>query len=141
MIKFLSVVSLLVTFYSSSANACSCRTLGEDFFETVFLHNQKIEMGEWPRTMALSIVTAEVKDYLQLRPGPEPTEMILDVADIIQGSVLSKQLVVQGDDGASCMPYVTQFAKGKKFVFALNQYQGQYYISSCGFYSKEMSRP
>lgn len=141
MLKFLSIVAVFTAVNSGAAHACSCMPFGSSFFETVFLHNQKVAKGEWPSTMALSIVTAEVKDYLSLRNGPQPTEMILNVRDVVQGTVTAKEIIVQGDDGKSCMPYVTQFAKNKKYIFALNQNGNDYYISACGFYSKEVAQP
>jgi hypothetical protein len=124
---------------SQTSYACDCSALGKDFFETVYLHNKAVQSGEWSADAALTIVSAQVKEYKQLRSGPYPTEMVLEVSSVVQGELTTREIIVEGDDGAQCRPYVTNFPIGQSYIFALNQYEGTYYISICGNYSKEVS--
>lgn len=138
------LTGIFVSFLNvAESKACSCMPLGETFFETVQLHNQGISSGNFPSSMALTIVVAEVKEYKQLRPGPHPTEMILSVSDVLQGKVTTKEIMVEGDNGMQCRPYVTRFPIGKKFVFAVNELSNtsHYYISVCGEYSLNTTTP
>lgn len=138
--SFFSTVAIIgIAFTHASASACMCAPLGKSFFETVFLHNQKVQSGEWPAQEELTLLTALVKDYKQLRPGPYPTEMVLEVSDVIQGTLEKSELVVEGDNGMQCRPYVTEFQIGKKFIFAINKDKDGHYISACGVYSKEVT--
>lgn len=135
------VVSLILGVgLSWSAVACTCIPLGDDFFETVHLHNEKIRSGEWSDELVLTVVTAKVKEHKQVEE-PFPTEMVLEVTGVIQGEVEQKSLTVEGDNGALCRPYVMSFPVGKHFIFALNQEGGTHYISICGQYAKEISVP
>lgn len=135
---------LLVAAFSLSpklASACSCLPLGDDFFETVNEHNERVETGRYPQSQALTIVTAEVKRHLKLRSGPEPTEMVLSVIGVSQGAVPSREIIVEGDNGVQCRPYVTTFPVGKTFLFALNRNEDGYYLSVCGQYSLKLDSP
>ncbi len=136
--KLLLLPVFTALLFVESSLACSCANLGENFFETVSLHNIKVQSGEYPKSLELTVVSAEVDKYLQLRSGPEPTEMLLNISGVVQGSLDENTLIVQGDNGFSCMPYVTAFPIGKKFLFALNKYENKFYISSCGYYSTEI---
>lgn len=125
---------------SQPALACSCIRLGGDFNETIRLHDKKIADGEWPATSALSIVSAKVKEYKQLRRGPHPTEMVLEITNVVRGEIKTPELIVEGDNGFQCRPYVTNFDLGKEYLFALRNDGGVYYLSSCGSYSKEITQ-
>ena len=130
-----TAMTFFLLIFTKSAFACTCEELGTNFFETVSLHNSKVESGEYSEVMELTIVSADVVKYLQLRNSPYPTEMLLNVSGVIQGDLSSKSLIVEGDDGFSCSPYVMNFSIGKKYLLALGKYKGRYYISSCGHYS------
>lgn len=136
----LAFLTLGIFGLTRSAHACTCMPLGDDFFETVHLHNEKIQSGEWPKELALTVITAEVKEHRK-KEEPFPTEMVLEVSDVIQGELSQKSVVVEGDNGALCRPYVASFPIGKRFILALNQENGIRYISICGQYAKEITRP
>jgi hypothetical protein len=123
---------------SGSAHACYCHAVGKTFFETVSLDQKITNILQPPEP--LTIVTAEVKQYVTQPPSEKPTEMVIEVTDVLQGKVTSSQLTVQGDDGGSCMPYVTRFPIGKRYLFALNTDKHGYYLSVCGVYYMELNQ-
>ncbi len=138
-IFWMVALALTSSFVVTSAQACGCAPLGSDFFETVQRHNQEVASGRYPPQLALTVVTAEVKRYEQLRRGPYPTEMVLQVTDVLQGSLSSREILVEGDNGMQCRPYVTNFPIGQRFAFALEQVGGKFSIGICGRYSKPLN--
>ena len=151
--RFVFFTSMILTcvIFARSAYACSCMptNLREDFFGTVYLHNQAIREGKYPSSLALTIVVAKAKEYTQYRQlnyehaefGRQlPEAMILTVSEVIQGELNQSELLVIGDNGISCTPYVTRFPIGKSFIFALLKNEDGTYIlgSSCRKYFQEV---
>ena len=140
---FLSLLIVPALGFSAPAWACSCLPFGDDFFETVYLHNSKVKSGEWAESSALTIVVAEVSEQLTPRQGQQnfgSEFMRVNVIGSLQGNSAAKELTIKGGDGASCEMPVSSFIVGKKYVLALNQNeQAQYFMSLCGNYFKEMA--
>jgi hypothetical protein len=65
-----------------------------------------------------------------------PQTMLFEVTEIFKGTVKSRKLFVQGDNGIQCRQYVTQFPVGTEWVLALapdrDTRKGELMISSCG---------
>ncbi len=140
---FLSTLIVPAFGFSAPAFACSCMPFGEDFFETVYLHNSKVKTGEWPESAALTVVVAQVSKQPASPTGEQnfgPSEMTVNVIGSLQGNSAAKQLVIKGGDGASCEVPVSTFKETKRYVFALSRNDvGEYYMSLCGNYFKEMA--
>jgi hypothetical protein len=62
--------------------------------------------------------------------------MLFEVTEMFKGTVGSRKLFVQGDNGRQCRQYVTQFPVGTEWVLALapdrDTRKGELTISSCG---------
>jgi hypothetical protein len=62
--------------------------------------------------------------------------MLFEVTEIFKGTVKSRKLFVQGDNGMQCRGYITQFPVGTEWILALapdrDTKKGELAISSCG---------
>src|SRR5690606_32406849 len=135
------LAAMLIGFssYTPSAQACSCLPFGENFFETIAMHLEKVSSGEWPESLALNVVVVEVDRYIEAS-NLKPKSMIVSVMGSLQGNSCAQQIIVQGGDGASCEATVDGFKVGKRYILGLVQNNsGQYYVPLCGNYSKEMA--
>jgi hypothetical protein len=130
--------TILTILLSANATACICPKLGEDFFDTVSQHNNKIKTGEYPQSDALTIVTGRVIKYQETPEGVIPPSMQVKVGQIIQGNPTTKTIWIDGDtNGYQCRPPITHFKVDAKYIFAIQQDENKkYYISGCGYYSK-----
>jgi hypothetical protein len=65
-----------------------------------------------------------------------PLTMLFEVTEIFKGTVKSRTLFVQGDNGMQCRRYVTQFPVGTEWILALtpdmDTKKGELAISGCG---------
>jgi len=70
--------------------------------------------------------------------------MEVEIIEIFKGTEIRKSVTVWGDDGKSCLPYLSEFKKGKQYVIAFDIHKssknmGQdYEISVCGQYWLEV---
>jgi hypothetical protein len=141
---YLAIGAIFALSASQESKACSCTSLGDDFFTTVSLHNQHVADGDWPQSAELTIITGEVVGHLSLRPGPTATEMVVAVTHVIQGEEVGDYMIIEGDNGIQCRPYVSNFPIGEKFILAVNPIdsdQSDAYISVCGVYSQSIAAP
>lgn len=138
-IKSILVSTLLFQILFTNAYACICIKLGDDFFDTVNQHNNKVKSGEYPQTDALTIFTGRVIKYQPMPDGAIPPSMQIKIAQVIQGEVNQKTVWVDGDtNGMECRPPIITFDIGKTYIVAAQKDEkNRYYISSCGYYSQE----
>jgi len=61
-------------------------------------------------------------------------KVVVEIIEIFKGVEDRKRIVVWGDDGALCRPYVDYFKKDKEYYLALNKTNNDYYQSNCGEY-------
>jgi hypothetical protein len=89
------------------------------------------------------VVVVKVKDYSHLgEVSRTPMAMQVEVLEVLKGKEARKSIIVWGDDGHLCRPYVSQFKKDSVYVMALDEGSerwGQkkeskkdYCISGCG---------
>jgi hypothetical protein len=122
----LSLMTLVMSFAISAgtatvADACTCGSMGS--FE---------DRGAW----ADAVVLATVTRYETERGG---RWMEVEVHAVLKGTEKRSSIRVYGDDGMSCMPYVTTFGIGKTYVLAMSPTgSGHYNMSSCGEYWLEV---
>ena len=123
--KFLVLFVLLYTLESS---ACDCGYVGS-FLKVA------------PKTSFVAVV--KVVRYVTLsNPGNSPRSIEVEVVDVIKGKEKRKHLVVWGDDGHLCRPFVSQFKVDSVYVMALHkgsvrwgqrgEKPSDYSISNCG---------
>ena len=137
---FLFILSLLVCSISWS---CVCYKLGDNFFDTVSMHNAKVNSGEIPPSEALTIVSAKVIKYRESPQGIVPPAMLVRVDHVLQGEIITQEIWVEGDtDGTQCRPMVVNFPLSENYMFALNQDEkAQFYLSGCGEYALNTNVP
>jgi len=89
------------------------------------------------------VVVIRVKNYFH--PGElshMPMAMRVEVLEVLKGKEERKSIIVWGDNGWLCRPYVSQFKKDSVYVLALNEENGKweeeqenrkdYFVRSCG---------
>ena len=84
------------------------------------------------------VALVKVSKYLTFKDihgTPTPMSMEIEIIDIYKGKESRKKVIVWGDDGAMCRPYLSRFEMGKYYVIAFEGSQvGDYSISICGEY-------
>lgn len=143
-LKYLILPVIIISILTSNlAMACICAKLGDNFFDTVNQHNIKVGNGEYPATEALTVFTGKVIKYEDAPLGSIPGSMLVKVNQVMQGSVTTKNILIQGDvDGMQCRPPVINFPINTNYIFAANQDENnKYYISGCGYYYLETTSP
>jgi hypothetical protein len=83
------------------------------------------------------VVVAEVLRYSGKRHTSARIPEAMDVAvrQVFKGAERRSTLRLRGDTGVLCRPYVTKFAPGTVWVFALHrapEKRGEYALSACG---------
>lgn len=123
--------------------SCLCYKLGDNFFDTVSLHNAKVKSGEFPQSEVLTIVSAKVIKYRDSPQGRVPPAMLVRVDQVLQGEMTRKEIWIEGDtDGSQCRPMVVNFPLRGNYLFALNQDEkAQFYLSGCGEYALNTKAP
>ena len=134
---------ILLLILSCNRYSCLCYKLGENFFDTVSLHNAKIQSGEFPAQDTLTIISGKVIQYRQAPTNRIPPAMLVKVEHVLQGDTVNQEIWVEGDtDGSQCRPPVINFPLQSDYVFALNQDENkQFYLSGCGEYSLKTTTP
>jgi len=61
-------------------------------------------------------------------------KMEVEIIKTFKGNEKRKRIMVWGDDGKSCRPYIDNFKKGHTYYLALNPEGKDYEISVCGQY-------
>ena len=128
--KLLTFLLLLFNLsVSQEAFACDCESQGE--FLTVA-----------PKSKLVALV--KVTKYLTFKDiydKPMPMSMQVEIIEIYKGKESRKTIIVWGDDGNLCRPYLNRFEVGKYYVMAFDnagipyrktEPETDYAISVCG---------
>lgn len=106
-------------------------------------------MGSFIKVTSYTSLTAlvKVKKYLSSRDIyniKTPMSMEVEIIEVYRGVEVRKTVIVWGDNGALCRPYLSQFKEGKQYVmsFFTGTYGGShaeekasdYAIANCGAY-------
>jgi len=118
---------ILLTFFiltiSQKTLACDCNSEGE-FLKVA------------PTSDFVSLI--KVTKYLTFKDieGTQtPMSMEVEIIDIYKGKETKKTVVVWGDNGIQCRPYLSRFKPGEYYVIAFfKESQVDYFISICGDY-------
>lgn len=119
--KHLFILLFLLPAFSSQSFACDCDYEGG--FLTVAPN-------------ADLIVVVKVTKYLTFKDiynEKTPMSMEVEITEVIQGEEKRKTIIIWGDNGALCRPYLNIFKEGNSYVMALNG-TNDYNISNCGRY-------
>lgn len=97
-------LALLSCFVALDALACSCA------FSSDFAHNS-----------GSVVIAGTVREYLRApRLENRPYAMEVEVETVLRGEYRARRIIIWGDLGMSCVPYVTRFPIGTKWVFAIS---------------------
>lgn len=116
---FLSLAALLL--HGRTINACDCGYAG-NFFKVA------------PKT-DLVIIGKVVRftSYININDEGTPYSMEVSVATCFRGAIKERTIIVYGDDGNLCRPYLSIFTPGETYAFALYKLpEGGYELSACG---------
>jgi hypothetical protein len=133
--KYLSamILGFSVLWLTPSAYACSCADNNHSFIQNT--ENAKLVI----RGKVLAYHWYK-EDKTKTRP---PLAMTVAVKEVYAGAATSKTIMVWGDDGIMCRPYVIQFPVGTEWVLALSpdswSKKGELAISGCGEYSLKVN--
>ena len=109
-------VLVIIIFSSFQTFACDCGW-GGDFFTT----SQKADL------VVKVIVTKKIKDTTDLN-----IKMEVEILQVFKGKESSKKIIVWGDNGAECRPYIDYFSIGKYYYLSLYKYGNEYEQLNCG---------
>ncbi len=134
---FAILIGLSVLLLAPSARGCSCVSNGKSLVQLAkksqLVIRGKVLEYNWYKS---NLQGQRYKDE-QERKGT-PLSMTVEVEEVYKGKIKSRKVVVWGDNGMICRPYVTQFPIGTEWVFALSPdswtKKGELAISVCGEY-------
>jgi hypothetical protein len=128
----LNLALFLGTTLSNHLKACSCSGM-PPFYEVA------------PATSTVALI--KVVKYLSFKNiynVSTPMSMEVEVLSVLKGVEQRKRLIIWGDNGMLCRPYLNTFKEGAQYVMALykgnpgrghqNEKETDYFISSCGSY-------
>ena len=131
--KYMLTLSLLLA--GRPVFACDCRSQGE--FLTVAPKSEFVALVRVTRYLSFKSI------YNQ----QTPMSMEVEVVDVYKGAETRKKLIIWGDIGNLCRPYLSQFDTSKHYVIAFykasdgskghvhkDERPTDYAISSCGDY-------
>lgn len=134
MLKRLLIALLFLTLPNSAIHACSCIWGGP--FADVAAESELVLKGK-------ILGYGPVLDVNFESPATVYESMTIQVTEVIHGKYKSKTLVVLGDRGIDCRPYITQsrFPKKSDILLALRTPKKDVVpLSSCGEYSIQLKR-
>lgn len=131
---------LLAFLAPSGSHACSCMSISDNFFATVLKYNEFVATSRNPNRQPLTVLTGKIVKYGEMGTQ-HPKNMTVQVSHVLQGETVTEEIVVNGDDGYSCRPYVENFEIGKFYALAITKDKENYAISSCGTYWQEIQSP
>lgn len=125
-------LTFLLIFSFAYSYACSCGISGN--FQTVSKDTELVAL-------------VKIKKYLTFDRSygkSTPMSMEVEIIETLKGNTKSKRVVVWGDNGMLCRPYISNFIKGEYYFMALNsgdekyghkdEKSSDYAISICGEY-------
>jgi hypothetical protein len=135
------LIGLSILLLAPSARSCSCVSNGSSLVQLAkkseLVIRGKVLKYNWDR---YNLEGQRSKDR-QKRKGTA-LSMTVEVQEVYKGKIKSRQVVVWGDNGMICRPYVTQFPIGTEWVFALSPdswtKKGEVAISVCGEYALQV---
>ncbi len=120
--QIITLLTVFILTISQKTFACDCNTAGE-FLKVA------------PTSDLVSLI--KVTKYLTFKDiegTKTPMSMEVEIIDIYKGKETKKTIVVWGDNGMECRPYLSEFKIGKYYVIAFFKEEVDYYISICGDY-------
>ena len=122
------IISFSTLLLTLPAYACSCAFSERSFIQLT----QRSEL----------VIRGKVLDYNWNKGDTEhkirPNAMIVEVKEVYKGAIKPVQLIVWGDNGMQCRPYVTQFPVGTEWILSLSKDSWaktrELAISGCGEY-------
>jgi hypothetical protein len=144
--KYISaiLIGLSVLLLAPPAHACSCVSDGSSLVQLAkkskLVIRGKVLEYNWYQ---YDLREQRYKKDEQKREG-RPLSMTVEVQEVYKGKMKSRQVVVWGDNGMICRPYVTQFPIATEWVFALSpdswSKKGEMAISVCGEYALQVQK-
>jgi len=122
-------IIVLILLFAKRAHCCSCSYMG-GFLKVA------------PQTSLVAMVKVNrFLTYKTINGKQTPMSMEVTVKSVYMGKTTQKKLVVWGDPGNLCRPYLSVFKKGGVYLIAFipagkgaNENQGDFAISVCGTY-------
>lgn len=122
------IISFSLLLLTPSAYGCSCVSSKSSFVQLT----KRSEL----------VIRGRVIEYLWHKDDREkkrtPPAMTVEVKEVYKGAAKLGKIVVWGDNGMQCRPYVTKFPVKTEWVFALSKdpstAKGKLAISVCGEY-------
>lgn len=122
------IIGFSILFLTPNAYACSCASSDRSFVQLA----KRSQLA----------VRGKVIEYHWSQDDKErkrmPVAMTVEVKEVYKGATKLGKVIVWGDNGIQCRPYVTQFPLGTEWVLALSKdfwtKRGEVAISSCGEY-------
>ncbi len=111
---------IIATILGINANACDCFYFGGFAFS-----NQLADL----------VVYGKVIDYDSVGTKWSPDlkmSIRFEIIEKYRGIETKDTIIVLGDNGAECRPYISTFKPNSKWILALNTFGKDYEISSCG---------
>ena len=116
-------IFIFILMLSHKAFACDCESLG------AFL-----KVASETEFVALVKVTRYLT-FKDIDGKRTPMSMEVEIIDIYKGKETRKTIIVWGDNGALCRPYLSRFNQGQYYVIAFYKCKtDDYFISNCGDY-------
>ncbi len=135
------IVGLSVLLLAPSAHSCSCGSDGSSLIQLA----KKSELVIRGKVLEYNWYQYDLQGQRyknKQEPKGRPLSMTVEVQEVYKGKITSRQVVVWGDNGMICRPYVTQFPIGTEWVFALSPdswtKKGEIAISVCGEYALQV---
>lgn len=72
--------------------------------------------GVGPRS---TVFLGTVREHLRRPEGRHPYAMDVEVESVLYGTYRGEHIVIWGDQGSSCLPYVMRFPVGTRWVFSV----------------------
>lgn len=116
---FLRCIILLSLFLLTTNSALACMCAGSPPLI------QLVESGR-----ADYLIRARVEAY-DVTGTPYARSMTVTILEELRGEIEAESLIVFGDDGGSCSPFVTNYAVGKEWLLPLFNYDGRFIIAAC----------
>lgn len=122
------IISFSILLFTTSAYGCSCISSKSSFVQLT----KRSEL----------VIRGRVIEYVWYKDDQEkkrtPLAMTVEVKEVYKGAAKLGKIVVWGDNGMQCRPYVTRFPVKTEWVWALSKdpstAKGKLAISACGEY-------
>jgi hypothetical protein len=108
------VLSFSVLWGAPAALGCSCASNNTPF--TTFAKSSDLVL----RGKVLELGSYAPGRRSDSYPNGLPMTMTLAVQEIYKGKLNSKQIKIQGGEGLSCRPYLSEFSTGTEWVLAIS---------------------